>query len=112
VLKASLIRIHLKVRKSVVFAIEIMLGLPHPCFMVPYERNPFFTGRDEFLNQLFNQLRDPTPRYHGRLALYGLGGIGKTQVALEFVHRFQSSYSRIYWTRISSRRIPKNRKAS
>jgi len=97
VLKASLIRIHLKVRKSVVFAIEIILGLPHPCFMVPYERNQLFTGRDEFLNQLFNQFRDPTPRYHGRLALYGLGGIVKTQVALEFVYRFQNSYTRIYW---------------
>jgi len=60
-------------------------------------RNQFFTGRDAFLQQLFDQLRDPTPRYHGRLALYGLGGIGKTQVALEFVYRFQSSYSRIYW---------------
>jgi tetratricopeptide (TPR) repeat protein len=66
--------------------------------MVPYERNPFFTGRDAFLKQLFDKFRDKsTARYHGRLALYGLGGIGKTQVALEFVYRYQSAYTRIYW---------------
>ena len=66
--------------------------------MVPYEKNQYFTGRDAFIKQLFNKFRDPSPaRYHGRLALYGLGGIGKTQVALEFIYRYQSSYSRIYW---------------
>ena len=66
--------------------------------MVPYERNQHFAGRDAFLKQLFNKFWDPSPaRYQGRLALYGLGGIGKTQVALEFIYRYQSSYSRIYW---------------
>jgi len=66
--------------------------------MVPYERNQYFTGRDVFLEQLFTKFRDSSPaRYHGRLALYGMGGIGKTQTALEFVYRYQSYYSRIYW---------------
>jgi len=66
--------------------------------MVPYQRNQFFTGRDAFLKNLYDKFREKsTGRYHGRLALYGLGGIGKTQVALEFVHTYQSAYSRIFW---------------
>ena len=65
---------------------------------MPYEKNQFFTGQDAFLKNLYDKFRDKsTGRYHGRLALYGLGGIGKTQVALEFVYRYQSAYSRIYW---------------
>jgi hypothetical protein len=75
-----------------------IIGLPHPCLMVPYERNEYFTGRDAFLKQLFSKFRDLSPaRYHCRLALYGMGGIGKTQAALEFVYRYQTYYSRIYW---------------
>jgi hypothetical protein len=66
--------------------------------MVPYERNQYFTGRDAFLKRLFSRFQDSSPApYCGRLALYGMGGIGKTQAALEFVYRYQSYYSRIYW---------------
>src|SRR5213075_372189 len=35
--------------------------------------------------------------YQGRLALFGLGGIGKTQTVLEYVYCYQASYSRVYW---------------
>jgi Tetratricopeptide repeat/NB-ARC domain len=75
-----------------------LIGLPHPCFMVPYERNQYFKGRDAFLKQIYLRFRDSKiPCYQGRLALYGLGGIGKTQTALEYVYRYQASYDRIYW---------------
>jgi NB-ARC domain len=66
--------------------------------MVRYDKNQFFTGRDSFLAQLHNKFQDPsTDPYHGRIALFGLGGIGKTQIVLEYVYRYQSSYRRIYW---------------
>lgn len=29
--------------------------------------------------------------------LYGLGGIGKTQIAVEFVYRYKLDYDRIFW---------------
>ena len=32
-----------------------------------------------------------------RIALYGMGGIGKTQIALEYVYSNRDSYERIYW---------------
>jgi len=57
--------------------------------MVPYEQNQSFTGRDRFLEELHNQLQNPsTDQYCGRIALFGLGGIGKTQVTLEYVYRY------------------------
>jgi tetratricopeptide (TPR) repeat protein len=67
--------------------------------MVPYERNQIFVGRDTFLQKLHAQFEVTTSAapYHGRVALFGLGGIGKTQTALEFIYRSQTSYSRIYW---------------
>jgi hypothetical protein len=67
--------------------------------MVPYERNQFFVGRDSFLKKLGDKLsvNSSTSRYHGRVALFGLGGIGKTQIALAFVYRSQITYCRIYW---------------
>ena len=67
-------------------------------FSVPYERNPFFTGRDRFLDTLFRELRDTQPnRYNHRIALYGLGGIGKTQTALEYAYRYREDYAYVFW---------------
>jgi hypothetical protein len=67
-------------------------------FCVRYERNPFFTGRDELLERVRNELRDHKPkRYNHRIALYGLGGIGKTQIALEYAYRHKSAYNYVFW---------------
>src|SRR5579859_3770303 len=68
--------------------------------MMPYERNQFFVGRDSFLEELCDTFQINSRRasqHRGRVALFRLGGIGKTQIALEFVYRFQTSYRRIYW---------------
>jgi len=70
--------------------------------MVPDLRNEFFIGRDAFLKTLrrkFQGTYSPDTRYQGRIALFGMGGIGKTQIALEFIYRSRASasYSRIYW---------------
>jgi len=67
-------------------------------FFVPFERNPLFTGRKEFLKLLKERLHSQVPKkYNHRIALYGMGGIGKTQVALEYVYANRDSYDRIYW---------------
>src|SRR5438046_29875 len=67
-------------------------------FVVPFEQNPWFTGRRKFLEILKETLFDPAPKRHKhRVALYGMGGIGKTQTALEYVHTNRDSYERIYW---------------
>ena len=65
---------------------------------MPYERNPRFTGRNIFLETLRKKLLDQVPKeYRHRIALYGMGGIGKTQIALEYVYTNKTNYDRIYW---------------
>ncbi|MFF4030609.1 FxSxx-COOH system tetratricopeptide repeat protein [Streptomyces sviceus] len=68
-------------------------------FNVP-RRNNAFTGRDIQLDRLRSELgaeslRPDTPV--GRVFLYGLGGIGKTQIAQEYVHRYGSQYDLVHW---------------
>ncbi|MCP4662878.1 MAG: TIR domain-containing protein, partial [bacterium] len=68
-------------------------------FMVPYQRNPYFTGREDVLDALHEALRrggsatlsqaEPTHALPQgtRTAISGLGGIGKTQTAVEYAYR-------------------------
>ena len=67
-------------------------------FKVPYQRNPNFTGRRNLLATLRAKLCDIVPgAWNHRVALYGLGGVGKTQLALEYVFSHKDDYERIYW---------------
>src|SRR5947199_3973809 len=66
--------------------------------MLPYQQNKRFIGRKALLESLKSTLFSQEPKhYNHRIALYGLGGIGKTQTALEYVYMNQIYYQRIYW---------------
>jgi tetratricopeptide (TPR) repeat protein len=71
---------------------------------VPYGRNPFFTGRESLLKQLHDTL---TATKTGALpqpyAITGLGGIGKTQTAIEYAYRYIGDYQAILWARATTR---------
>ncbi|KAJ4256056.1 hypothetical protein NW762_009130 [Fusarium torreyae] len=64
-------------------------------FIVPYPENPTFIGRHEAIEAIKRQFGLPKPHQNSkprtRVAIYGLGGIGKTQVALAFVYWLQSA---------------------
>jgi hypothetical protein len=59
-------------------------------------RNPRFTGRDRMLTELRRRLRAGEAALVVQ-ALYGLGGVGKTQLALEYAHRFAADYELVWW---------------
>jgi tetratricopeptide (TPR) repeat protein len=65
---------------------------------IPYGRNPYFTGRETLLQSLHDQLiNGNTMALTQAQAISGLGGIGKTQTALEYAHRHQHQYRFILW---------------
>jgi hypothetical protein len=60
-------------------------------------RNASFTGRNEVLNALRDQLLGSSQAVVLPRALYGYGGVGKTQVALEYAHRYMAEYEIVWW---------------
>jgi hypothetical protein len=60
-------------------------------------RNADFTGRTAILERLHDELAGDGTAVVLARALYGLGGVGKTQVALEYAHRFKVDYDLIWW---------------
>jgi tetratricopeptide (TPR) repeat protein len=74
--------------------------------------NSFFTGREDFFKKLHAvpALRDEhrkqcphkLPLQQLPQTLTGLGGIGKTQIALEYAYRYMHDYHTIVWVRANS----------
>jgi tetratricopeptide (TPR) repeat protein len=64
-------------------------------------RNRNFTGRSRLLEGLHSTLQSSAgsavTQIEATEAISGLGGIGKTQLALEYAHRYASDYDLIWW---------------
>lgn len=85
------------------FALEPMISnfaIPRdypnlPCFMteISRQRNPDFCHREDVLARLDEALL-PGP---GQATLHGMPGIGKSEVALEFVFQRRREYDAVFW---------------
>ncbi len=63
---------------------------------VPYPRNSFFTGRNEVLEKIKSELAASNTTALIQ-PISGLGGIGKTQTALEYAYQYRQYYKVVFW---------------
>ncbi|KAL7266267.1 hypothetical protein RUND412_011193 [Rhizina undulata] len=83
---------------------------------LPFRRNPKFSGRKDILDRICEILEPDNQVKQGNLTdalvtcadvqrdfkrktvvLHGLGGMGKSQIALEYAHQFSRFYTAIFW---------------
>lgn len=60
------------------------------------QRNPNFTGRTDLLVNLHKRLQSGTTAVLPE-ALHGMGGVGKSQLAIEYVYRHVTDYDLVWW---------------
>ncbi len=65
---------------------------------VPHLRNPNFTEPGQLRTDIRNALRSGQPAALTQ-ALAGLGGVGKTQLAVEYAYRHAGDYALVWWLR-------------
>ncbi|KAF8473535.1 P-loop containing nucleoside triphosphate hydrolase protein, partial [Kalaharituber pfeilii] len=82
-------------------------------FNIPFNisnvrRNPDFVGRERLLEQLADEIDEGKAAMDiTQVVLYGMGGMGKTQIALEYVYRHHKDYSSVFWINASSEQTTK-----
>jgi hypothetical protein len=63
------------------------ISSPDVLFMVPFSRDDLFVGRRDIIAKISE--KQAASRNHTRVALIGLGGIGKSQIAIEYAYKIQ-----------------------
>ncbi|PYH90847.1 kinesin [Aspergillus ellipticus CBS 707.79] len=85
------------------YAKELLSEIPRGIHLIPFHRNPRFIGREAELGTLKSKIS--TRGQSRKAALCGLGGVGKTQIALEVVYKVQENHPDclIFWISSTSR---------
>jgi tetratricopeptide (TPR) repeat protein len=72
------------------------LNKPVQVFCVAFDRNVNFTGQTLYLDKIVENYRNPSYHNH-RIALFGLGGVGKSQIALQYCFQHKTEYTYVFW---------------
>jgi len=60
-----------------------------------------FVGREYLLENLKQEVEEGKPTLNV-IVLYGTGGMGKTQLILEYIHQYYKDYSAVFWINAAS----------
>ena len=67
---------------------------------IPFRRNPHFTGRDGLIAEIEKALAaGEAAALTQPQAITGLGGVGKTQLAVEYAYRHAREYDVVWWVK-------------
>lgn len=104
---------HLQPQKKIIEVAALFQGDPpspapnkndydpqNSAFLVPFRaKGDFMVGREQALSRVRAQLLAGKPTSIGQTALFqGIGGLGKTQLAVEYAHQYQADYPNgVYW---------------
>lgn len=72
----------------------------NPAFLVPFRaKGKYMVGRKQALEKVRQQLLEGKPTSIGQTALFqGMGGLGKTQLAVEYAYQYRDAYPNgVYW---------------
>jgi hypothetical protein len=73
---------------------------------LPFLRNPNFSGRGGIISDMHGCVIPTKSGNSSRrkvIVLCGMGGIGKTQIALEYAYRYGGQYTSIFWVDAENR---------
>ncbi len=89
-------RVRFRVKPRFPGALPAIWNVPH--------RNPHFTGREALISDLRGKLTAGTAAAVTQSqAITGLGGIGKSELAMEYAYRFSGDYTLAWWMRAEDR---------
>ncbi|KAF8472024.1 hypothetical protein BDZ91DRAFT_487124 [Kalaharituber pfeilii] len=88
--------------RSLNLSFDIPFSLPET------RRNSDFIGREYLLEKLKREIEEGAAKTDiTQVVLYGMGGMGKTQLALEYIYRHSGDYSSVFWINAASEQTTK-----
>ena len=82
-------------------ALQVSYSIP---MRLPFHKNDNFTGRDRELAEIHKVLHssDATLPQRRIVVLHGLGGMGKTQISIQYAYIHQKDYTSVWWVNAST----------